>query len=522
HRNNVVYNHGYSSLYGAEWCEGINVVGNYYKPGPATLPHIAPHVIEPYRGGSWYVTANAIEGHPDVTADNTLGIGYQIVGQAADPSLTPQGGGVTNVGGGGINLLDEPATMTQPLPSTMSAEEAYEYVLANVGASLPRYDSVDARLLSEVRNGTGRLINSQSEVGGYPVLDDGEAPRDKDHDGIPDVWERANGLDQNDASDGQAIGEGGFSNLEIYLETITPNVRGYPTVTMASPEADTVLSGGATEQTVTVSAEPSAIDGEQIAGVQFFADDTMIAEVSAPPYEVTWSAPVGTWYLSALAVDSQGAKTHATAAPLHVARTSDVGPWTSQDVGDAPLAGAAFRDSVSGDITITGSGKIMGRTDAFQFLHQPITAGPNDVVEIIGRIDEVTRPWDGIFAGFMFRESLEENARYFAGGLQVAGDGLKGHVTRIQSHGPGPSIGSYPYEADEVLDIEPQWIRLVRRGLEFEAHLSEDSLQWTRIGYERIPMGDEIYVGLVVDANKEGNAIANYATATFHNVRISA
>ncbi|WP_156251616.1 Ig-like domain-containing protein [Pseudactinotalea terrae] len=521
HRNNVVYNHGFSSLYGAEWCEGINVVGNYYKPGPATLATIAPHIIEPYRGGSWYLAGNAVEGYPDITADNTLGISYQVVGQAADPSVTPQAGGVVNTAGGGINLLDEPATMTQPLPSTMTAEEAYEHVLANVGASLPRYDSVDTRLLAELRAGTGRLINSQSEVGGYPVLDGGEPPRDSDHDGIPDTWERANGLKHNDPADGALIREDGYSNLEHYLESIVSNVSGYPSVTMTGPDPDTVLSGPGTEQAITVTAEATAPEGAEITAVQFFADDTMIGEVIAPPYQVTWSAPVGTWYLSALAIDSQGAKTHATSAPVHVSRTSDVGPWVSADIGSVPLAGAAFRDGTTGDLTITGSGKIRGRTDAFHYLYQPIHAPADNAVEIIGRIDDVSRPWEGVFAGFMFRESLDENSRYFAGGLQVMGDGLKGHVTRIQSHGPGPSIGSYPYDADELLDIEPQWFRLIRRGLEFECHLSGDSLQWTRIGYERIPMGDDIYVGLVIDGNKESNAIAHHTTATFHNVKIN-
>ncbi|WP_154791993.1 Ig-like domain-containing protein [Occultella kanbiaonis] len=521
HRNNVVYNHGFTSLYGAEWCEGINVVGNYYKPGPDTLGGVERHIIEPYRGGNWYVSGNAVEGHPDVTDDNTLGISYQVVGQAADPSLTPQLSGIVNVPGGGINLLDAPATITHPLSETLSAEDAYEAVLAGVGASLPYYDAVDARLLNEVRSGTGRLINSQNEVGGYPVLADGDPPVDGDGDGIPDDWENEHGLDPADPADGTAIGSDGYSNLEQYLNAITGAVHEYPSVVLTRPEYDLVTSAETATQAVTVVAEATGVEGARITAVEFYSNEVKIGEALRSPFRVTWDAPVGTWYLSARVIDSRGVQVHSTAVPIHVNLTSRTGSWTSRDVGAVPLAGSAYQDPTSGDVTITGSGKVRGRTDAFQFLYQEIAAGSDDTVEIMGRIDSVSRPWDGVFAGFIFRESLDENSRYFAGGLQVARDGLKGHVTRIQSHGPGPSIGSYPYEEDEVLDLEPQWIRLVKRGTEFEAHLSPDSLQWTRIGYERIPMQDRIFVGMVIDANQQDNAIANYATATFHNVRLS-
>lgn len=520
HRNNVVYNHGYTSLYGAEWCEGINVVGNYYKPGPDTLAGTARHVIEPYRGGSWYVTGNAVEGHDDVTEDNTLGISYQIVGLAADPSLPPQLAEIVNTGGGGINLLQEPAKISHPMSRTLSAQEAYEAVLADVGATLPYRDAVDVRLINEVRTGTGRISNSQNEVGGYPVIDDGEAPADSDHDGIPDAWETENGLDPNDPADGAAVGTDGYTNLERYLSSITSAVTDYPTVAITSPEPNLVSSARRATQSITVTAEASAVEGAPITAVEFYVNETKIGEATAAPYQATWTAPVGTWYLSARVIDSRGVKVQSSTVPVHVNRTSRTGAWISKDVGAVPLVGSAYRDATTGDFTITGSGKIRGRIDSFQFLYQEIRARPNDTVEIIGRIDSINRPWEGIFAGFMFRETLREDSRYFAGGLQVMGDGLKGHVTRIQSHGPGPSLSSYPWEEDELLDVEPQWIRLIKRGQEFEAHLSGDSLQWTRIGYERIPMRNRIYVGMVADANKQANQIANYAAATFHNVQI--
>ena len=94
-------------------------------------------------------------------------------------------------------------------------------VLSGAGASLVR-DAVDAALVEEVRSwGTsGVLISDESEVGGPGEIAGGEAPVDSDGDGIPDEWETANGLDPNDASDGMAIAENGYANLENYVNSL--------------------------------------------------------------------------------------------------------------------------------------------------------------------------------------------------------------------------------------------------------------------------------------------------------------
>lgn len=41
-----------------------------------------------------------------------------------------------------------------------------------------------------------------------------------DGDGMPDEWERQNGLDPDNAHDRNEIGDGGYTNLEIYLNSI--------------------------------------------------------------------------------------------------------------------------------------------------------------------------------------------------------------------------------------------------------------------------------------------------------------
>jgi hypothetical protein len=104
---------------------------------------------------------------------------------------------------------------------TVTAQQAYEVVLQTVGASLPQRDSVDIRIVDEVRQRRGSIIDSQQQVGGWPALKSKAAPVDSDQDGMPDTWERRHGLNPRDASDGTADKDhDGYTNLEEYLNSI--------------------------------------------------------------------------------------------------------------------------------------------------------------------------------------------------------------------------------------------------------------------------------------------------------------
>jgi pectate lyase len=100
------------------------------------------------------------------------------------------------------------------------AESAYRRVLHHGGASLPKRDAVDERIVSDVRNRTGRIIKSQEDVGGWPELKSAPAPKDSDRDGMPDDWEEKKGLDINDPEDRNRIAPDGFTMLETYLNNI--------------------------------------------------------------------------------------------------------------------------------------------------------------------------------------------------------------------------------------------------------------------------------------------------------------
>ncbi|WP_161829824.1 pectate lyase family protein [Steroidobacter agaridevorans] len=102
---------------------------------------------------------------------------------------------------------------------TESAPDAYKRVLASAGASKSR-DAVDERIVASVRDKTGKLINSQKDVGGWPEIRAGVAAADADRDGMPDVWEKAQKLNPKDPANAASIDRAGYSNIERYLNSL--------------------------------------------------------------------------------------------------------------------------------------------------------------------------------------------------------------------------------------------------------------------------------------------------------------
>jgi pectate lyase len=197
YRNNITYNQGYGGCNGALGGDKINMVANYYKPGPATKN---PSMIAAPHGGNWYLHGNVVVGSEEVTQDNSKGM---------------KGRRYTK--------------MDQPWPSMPikqeTAEEAYRTFLEHGGCSLPNRDALDKRIIEEIRTGTAKygkngIIDFPSDVGGWPELKSGPAPADSDSDGMPDTWELRYGLDPKDASDGNKVADDGYTMLEKYLNSI--------------------------------------------------------------------------------------------------------------------------------------------------------------------------------------------------------------------------------------------------------------------------------------------------------------
>jgi len=110
----------------------------------------------------------------------------------------------------------EPVTTTSP-------DQAKIDVLASAGASFPKRDTIDYRIVYDVLNGTGRSIATTEDQpeGAWPVLNFLPAPADDDHDGMPNDWELAHNLNPNDPADRNSIGQDDYTQLEVYLNSLT-------------------------------------------------------------------------------------------------------------------------------------------------------------------------------------------------------------------------------------------------------------------------------------------------------------
>jgi pectate lyase len=169
--------------------------------------------------GLWYVEGNHVEGYPAITANNWAG-GVYFAEAGRDKDLViPK---ATEAEVRAREPFAVPAVATEP------AESAYERVLADAGATLPRRDPVDERVIASVR--TGRtvpgdgIIDAPDDVGGWPEYRTAPAPEDGDRDGMPDAWERSHGLDPASAADSASDGDrDGYTAIEEFLNGTDPS-----------------------------------------------------------------------------------------------------------------------------------------------------------------------------------------------------------------------------------------------------------------------------------------------------------
>lgn len=258
--NNVVFNWAHRTTDGGDYKATYNIINNYYKPGPVTPKEgtISHRMLKPESGrsdldtlvfGRAFVEGNIMHGNKRVTEDNwNGGVQVEIVPDTAANKyisvVLPNAGPYTD-----YIRSDRPFPM--PPLSIMPAQEAYEFVLENAGATLPKRDPVDERIIRTVRTGNPEyvkglnpesfyqfehrrlpndsykqgIITDISQVGGYPEYK-GEPYQDADSDGMPDEWEKKYGLNPKDPSDANGdINGDGYTNIEKYINGIDPTQK---------------------------------------------------------------------------------------------------------------------------------------------------------------------------------------------------------------------------------------------------------------------------------------------------------
>jgi hypothetical protein len=261
--NNVLFNWRHRSVDGGGKESLYNIINNYYKPGPAT-PNSAVRyrILQPAqswskadpvsRWGKAYVAGNVIEGYPKVTANNWDG-GVQF-SKAPDADATGAIAKGAQDDDDKIQKISAQVRVDKPFPMspvTMeSAPDAFNSVLKNAGATLPRRDPVDERVIAEVKTGKvwsegkeftpepmkglaknnigtagNGIITDISQVGGYPDYK-GEPIKDLGADGIPLSWKKKYGLDPKDAELASKDLKGdGYTVIEKYLNGLDPTKK---------------------------------------------------------------------------------------------------------------------------------------------------------------------------------------------------------------------------------------------------------------------------------------------------------
>ena len=226
-RNNVLYN----------WGDGATTDFYNWAPGVAAGLALDPFYGRPdndsrYAAGvdlntNAVVQANFVNnayiqgsnsGGPLTFYLRNMAAALHLDGNSMDGTVMPdQWGSVISSRGDDWKRADPFEAVLVP---TTEAAAALIAVLEQAGASKWR-DPVDDRVVDSVRLGTGGIIDSQTEVGGWPALLQGTPKPDTDGDGMPDDWERANGLDPDDGTDGTEDRNGdGWTNVEEWLNSL--------------------------------------------------------------------------------------------------------------------------------------------------------------------------------------------------------------------------------------------------------------------------------------------------------------
>jgi pectate lyase len=202
----------------------VNMVNNYYKPGPARPGNKSSNFVRAsYHGEQqtwqiplWYMNGNYMEGSANINrnTNNYNGLNadeYTAKGVAKSSIIS-------------ASAFEVPYAVT-----TETAQEAFQSVLTGAGA-FPR-DTVDSRIVDEARKGIAYyggqtiglgkgIIDRPSDVGGYPEYQTYDTIIDMDKDGMDDLWELEHKLDPLNPEDRNLKLSSGYTVLEAYLNSL--------------------------------------------------------------------------------------------------------------------------------------------------------------------------------------------------------------------------------------------------------------------------------------------------------------
>lgn len=555
--NNVIYNWGNNSCYGGEpysynawerysapeYASNVNIRNNYYKFGPSTKQSIRSKIFEATNSGdvlyngqmaksNIYINGNYVFGNSEATQNNTASENYVLNRDK-------------------LNLLTSPIAMGDYEITEQSAVEAYEYVLQNVGATLPRRDSIDARVVSDVKNGTGRIINGIKEVGGFSGITSETRTFE-----IPSDWKSANSMGSKKETDIVSSGKWkGYTWIEAYVNDWTENQSkpSNPDITVNSPAvADTNKTVDKTggkgfweiadeNETVTYSANTSAKEGTSVTKIELYDGEELIDTVNGDKINKTLKLKAGVHYLNSKAYNNKGEATTSPTSIVYVVNRSAADNQKSVEIGKTSYPGknAAWTDN--GKIYIAGSGIIGDKSDSFSFWKHSV----NGDFEFAVKIEDIPKYENGALCGIMFRESLDADSK-----MVLLSDGWKKYGENIQimqrNETGGSAVlnwlrdksgnevkndGNYD-TTDKTKNLAlPKYMKIARNGNKLTMSVSNDGTDWTNnirqpLTIDISDWSEEAYIGLAVDSiagnsNEANPMLAWYSIASFSDIRTS-
>lgn len=188
--NNVVYNYG-NSGFAALDDSSAHIINNVFIKGADSTDRAPIRLERPEGGAEYFVSGNI--------------------------------GGVT---GAGTKRIDDKHVFRAATTDVLPTNAVKDHVLKNVGANPDDRDAVDERIVGSVIKGTGSVIDSPDDVGGYKAGSGGRALPDADGDGIPDVYEKIIGSNARLADDDKDANGNGYTNIEEYINGLVDGFAG--------------------------------------------------------------------------------------------------------------------------------------------------------------------------------------------------------------------------------------------------------------------------------------------------------
>lgn len=579
-RNNVFYNWGVSdSAYGAEnfssrnkfpITTNMNWVNNYHSYGPTTRKDINARLFKASSDGAkanYYMEGNTVVGSSKSNKDNVTNnssvnflsspitsLPYYYVDYADFAANNNAAQAVKQ--DGTIDILQPTETET--------AENALDTVVQNAGATLPKRDAIDAKLVEDAKNRTGRVVNMVHEVGGFNGFEETQRTFV-----IPEEWKTANGMGTSAETDIVQSGEfAGYTWIEAYVNdwTAEQSLPTNPKITVTSPAIASINSNvngmavdngnwAVIKDNETVNYKASAVPqgSTTVTKMELYDGEDLIKTYDGAEIDDQISLGVGTHHLTCLAYNDIGETTRSVTSIVY-ANHANSGDWTVTEIGSSTNFKGKGGGGVTSDgmLTIGGSGALRAKTgfissgssgtgvksDVCTFVNKPVTGD----FEFVVKVNDIPKNENGALAGIMFRETLDANAKmvFIGDGWVKFGENIQ-PVYRTATGGTSTSTympnssGGYIENASESLYTTqmypmPQYMKIQRVGTKITISVSDSGVNWTDnarqpVSYTLSGLQDTGYVGFAVDSLQGVTADAStkpyYSMASFSDIKLT-